>query len=399
MRAIQYYGPQNIKLENVMVKPPQAGEIVVKVESALTCGTDVKTFRRGHPVLIKNIPSGFGHEFAGIVDRVGAGVKNVKVGDRVVAANSAPCGKCFYCRREEYNLCENLDLLNGAYAEYITVPARIVEKNTIIIPNSLSFDKAAFNLGCRTQNFEAANSSVQKGESLYDTVKFFESIGCDAVVIRHPKENYYNDLVGRISIPVVSGGDGTGNHPSQSLLDLMTIREEFGHFEGLKIVIVGDIVHSRVAHSNYEIMKRLGMEVYTSGPKQFEEPGYNYVDFDKILPEVDIVMLLRVQHERHHEAPDADLACPDVPDLHHRLLRHECPDTGNGWEMGMALPPCPVRDRRYHRYDRDFGQEEQIDQEGAQGEEERQGAHAFRDQVPPQEEADTGRRGLIISVS
>ena len=144
MRAIQYYGPQNIKLENVMVKPPQAGEIVVKVESALTCGTDVKTFRRGHPVLIKNIPSGFGHEFAGIVDRVGAGVKNVKVGDRVVAANSAPCGKCFYCRREEYNLCENLDLLNGAYAEYITVPARIVEKNTIIIPNSLSFDKAAF---------------------------------------------------------------------------------------------------------------------------------------------------------------------------------------------------------------------------------------------------------------
>ena len=138
-----------------------------------------------------------------------------------------------------------------------------------------SFDKAAYNLGCRTQNFEAANSSVQKGETLYDTVKFFESIGCDAVVIRHPKENYYEDLIERIKIPVVSGGDGTGNHPSQSLLDLMTIREEFGHFEGLKIVIVGDIVHSRVAHSNYEIMQRLGMEVYTSGPREFEEAGYN----------------------------------------------------------------------------------------------------------------------------
>ena len=164
-----------------------------------------------------------------------------------------------------------------------------------------SFDKAAYNLGCRTQNFEAANSSVQKGETLYDTVKFFESIGCDAVVIRHPKENYYEDLIERIKIPVVSGGDGTGNHPSQSLLDLMTIREEFGHFEGLKIVIVGDIVHSRVAHSNYEIMQRLGMKVYTSGPREFEEAGYNYVDFDKILPEVDIVMLLRVQHERHHD--------------------------------------------------------------------------------------------------
>ena len=144
MKAIQYYGPQNIKYEEVMVKPPEEGEVVVKVMSALTCGTDVKTFRRGHPVLIKTVPSGFGHEFAGIVDKVGKGVDNVKVGDRVVAANSAPCGKCFYCRHEEYNLCENLDLLNGAYAQYITVPARIVKKNMLILPDNLSFDKAAF---------------------------------------------------------------------------------------------------------------------------------------------------------------------------------------------------------------------------------------------------------------
>ena len=144
MKAIQYYGPQNIRYEEVMVKPPEDGEIVVKVMSALTCGTDVKTFRRGHPVLIKNIPSGFGHEFAGIVEKVGRNVDNLKVGDRVVAANSAPCGECFFCKREEYNLCENLDLLNGAYAEYITVPARIVKKNTLILPANLSFDKAAF---------------------------------------------------------------------------------------------------------------------------------------------------------------------------------------------------------------------------------------------------------------
>ena len=144
MRAIQYYGPQNIKYEEVMVKPPEEGEVVVKVISALTCGTDVKTYRRGHPVLIKSVPSGFGHEFAGIVDRVVKGVENFKEGDRVVAANSAPCGKCFYCRREEYNLCENLDLLNGAYAEYITVPARIVKKNMLVLPENLSFDKAAF---------------------------------------------------------------------------------------------------------------------------------------------------------------------------------------------------------------------------------------------------------------
>ena len=144
MKAIQYYGPQDIRYEEVMIKPPEEGEVVVKVMSALTCGTDVKTFRRGHPVLIKNVPSGFGHEFAGIIEKVGKGVDNFKVGDRVVAANSAPCGECFFCRHEEYNLCENLDLLNGAYAEYITVPARIVKKNMLILPNNLSFDKAAF---------------------------------------------------------------------------------------------------------------------------------------------------------------------------------------------------------------------------------------------------------------
>ena len=144
MKAVLYYGPQNIKYEETMIKPLDKGEILVKIGAALTCGTDVKTFRRGHPVLIKKIPSGFGHEFAGTVVKVSEGVTNVKVGDRVVCANSAPCGECFYCKRGEYNLCENLDLLNGAYAEYIVVPSRIVEKNTIILPDDLPFEKAAF---------------------------------------------------------------------------------------------------------------------------------------------------------------------------------------------------------------------------------------------------------------
>ena len=144
MKAVLFYGPQNIKYEETMIKPLEKGEILVKIGAALTCGTDVKTFRRGHPVLIKNIPSGFGHEFAGTVEKVSEGVTNVKPGDRVVCANSAPCGECFYCKRGEYNLCENLDLLNGAYAEYIVVPERIVRKNTIILPDSLPFYKAAF---------------------------------------------------------------------------------------------------------------------------------------------------------------------------------------------------------------------------------------------------------------
>lgn len=144
MNSIQYWGPGDIRLEEVNVKPLDEGEVLVKVESALTCGTDVKTYKRGHPVLIKQIPSGFGHEFAGVVAKLGKEVEGFEVGDRVVAANSAPCGKCFYCRKEEYNLCENLDLLNGAYAEYITVPARIVQKNMLKLPDGLSFDRAAF---------------------------------------------------------------------------------------------------------------------------------------------------------------------------------------------------------------------------------------------------------------
>ena len=144
MKAVLFYGPQDIRYEDTMIKPLAEGEILVKIKAALTCGTDVKTYRRGHPVLIKEIPSGFGHEFSGIVEKVSSSVKNVKVGDRVVCANSAPCGECFYCKKEEFNLCENLNLLNGAYAEYIVVPKRIVEKNTLILPNDLDFEKAAF---------------------------------------------------------------------------------------------------------------------------------------------------------------------------------------------------------------------------------------------------------------
>lgn len=144
MNAVRFYAPENIKYEEVEIKPPKANEVQVKIEAALTCGTDLKTYRRGHPVLIKHTPSGFGHEFSGIVEAVGKNVQGFNIGDRVVAANSAPCGKCFFCIRGEYNLCEDLEFLNGAYAEYINVPERIVQKNLIKIPDSMSFEEAAF---------------------------------------------------------------------------------------------------------------------------------------------------------------------------------------------------------------------------------------------------------------
>ena len=166
MKAVLYYGPQNIKYEETMIKPLAEGEILVKIESALTCGTDVKTYRRGHPVLIKSVPSGFGHEFAGTVAKLGKGVTKFKAGDRVVAANSAPCGECFFCKRGEYNLCENLDLLNGAYAEYIVIPKRIVEKNTLIVPDNLSFDKAAFCEPLANVVHGVERTEIKKGDTV-----------------------------------------------------------------------------------------------------------------------------------------------------------------------------------------------------------------------------------------
>ena len=166
MKAVLYYGPQNIKYEETMIKPLEKGEILVKVDSALTCGTDVKTYRRGHPVLIKKVPSGFGHEFAGIVEEVAEGVTEFKTGDRVVAANSAPCGDCFYCKRGEYNLCENLDLLNGAYAEYIVIPERIVKKNTLIVPDNLSLEKAAFCEPLANVVHGAARTEIKPGQTV-----------------------------------------------------------------------------------------------------------------------------------------------------------------------------------------------------------------------------------------
>lgn len=168
-----------------------------------------------------------------------------------------------------------------------------------------SFDMAALKLGCKTMNFEAETSSMKKGETLYDTVKTFESFGVDAVVIRHREDEYYKQLE-NIKIPILNGGDGTKDHPSQSLLDLYTIKEEFGHFEGLKVLIVGDIKHSRVAHSNIKVMERLGMKVYTSGPEEFKDDNLEFVNFDEYLPKVDIVMLLRIQLERHSEEMKID---------------------------------------------------------------------------------------------
>ncbi|MED2976026.1 aspartate carbamoyltransferase catalytic subunit [Bacillus swezeyi] len=165
-----------------------------------------------------------------------------------------------------------------------------------------SFEVAEKKLGMNILNLDGVSTSVQKGETLYDTVRTLESIGADVCVIRHSQDHYYEELVGHVGIPVINAGDGCGQHPTQSLLDLMTIHEEFNRFDGLTVSIHGDIRHSRVARSNAEVLTRLGATVLFSGPDEWrdEDNAYGtYVSADEAVANSDVVMLLRIQHERH----------------------------------------------------------------------------------------------------
>jgi L-iditol 2-dehydrogenase len=144
MRAQVFYGPGDLRFEDIPVPEPEPGGVVVRVEAALTCGTDVKTLRRGHPVMIPHVPTVFGHELAGVVTAVGRGASGVKEGDRVVAANSAPCGRCRLCAANRPNLCEDLLFVNGAYGEHIALPPRLVARNVVPISPRLAASTAAF---------------------------------------------------------------------------------------------------------------------------------------------------------------------------------------------------------------------------------------------------------------
>jgi len=164
MKAVRFYAPGKIVLEDVDI--PQIGpdEVLVKVETALTCGTDVKMFKRGHPKV--KPPITLGHEFSGTVAEAGKNATNrFKKGDRVAVANSAPCNSCFFCKSGKPNLCERLlealigFSVDGAYAEYIRVPAPIVKQNTYVIPDDVSFEEAALlePLACAVNGNDAAN--------------------------------------------------------------------------------------------------------------------------------------------------------------------------------------------------------------------------------------------------
>lgn len=165
MRAVMFYAPKEIRLVEVPIPRPRSGEVLIKVGAALTCGTDFKAYRQGHPVLLGELPSPFGHELSGTIIEVGPGVANFTAGDRVVAANSAPCDNCFYCRKGQNQLCDHLKLHNGAYAEYNLVPAQIVKHNLYRLSSTLNFADAALTepLACALHAVDAL--TIHPGES------------------------------------------------------------------------------------------------------------------------------------------------------------------------------------------------------------------------------------------
>src|SRR5438876_3298718 len=161
MKAAVLNGKEDLRIQELPEPPLQSGEVRISIQAALTCGTDLKVFKRGYHARMIVPPAVFGHELAGVISEIRSPKSKVRnwdwrVGDRVVAANSAPCGHCFYCQRNQENLCDDLLFLNGAYAESIVVPARLVGKNLLRLKPETSFRDAALTepLACVVQGIE-----------------------------------------------------------------------------------------------------------------------------------------------------------------------------------------------------------------------------------------------------
>jgi len=156
MRAAVLHGKEDVRIERVEVPRLEPGDVLLRTKAALTCGTDAKVFRRGYHARMIAPPTLFGHEVAGVVEAVGPGPHGIEPGARVVAANSAPCGDCEYCRRGRESLCDDLLFWNGAYAELVRIPARVARRNLIRIPEGVSFRDAAMTepLACVVRGIE-----------------------------------------------------------------------------------------------------------------------------------------------------------------------------------------------------------------------------------------------------
>jgi len=226
MMAAVLYGKEHLQVEPVAIPTIESGDILVRVKVALTCGTDVKVFRRGYHARMIVPPAVFGHELAGDVVAAGEGVTGFSVGDRVVAANSAPCDECYFCRRGLENLCEDLLFNNGAYAEYIRIPARIVEKNTYRIPENVGYRDAALiePLACVIRGLEETAPRAGDDVAILGLgpiglmfVKLAKLYGCRVIAVgRRPTQLERAAALGADEL-VVAGDD---SNPVKKIRDL-----------------------------------------------------------------------------------------------------------------------------------------------------------------------------------
>lgn len=215
-----------------------------------------------------------------------------------------------------------------------------------------SFEVAEKRLGAQVLNFAAAASSVEKGESIYDTVRTLESMGIDGGVIRLKPIGLLGELAENIKVPLINAGDGNNEHPTQALLDLYTMRKQFGAVQGLTVSIIGDILHSRVARSNLWGLTKLGAKVQFCAPANMQAPELAehaaYVSMDEAL-KADVVMMLRIQLERHESGKlksaeeyraqyglTAERAARMAP---HAIIMHPAP-VNRGVEIDDELVEC-----------------------------------------------------------
>lgn len=238
------------------------------------------------------------------------------------------------------DILEIFELANEFQRKQFIITKQLFAANLFFEPSTrtkTSFDVAERKLHIESLDFQPEHSSINKGETLLDTVKTFEAIGADVLVIRHRSDNWAEAITPHVSIPIINGGAGKKDHPTQSLLDAYTIYQEFGRFEGLNIVIAGDIKHSRVAHSSLEILEKLGATIYVSGAQEHmdEINSYPYVAIDEAVGLADALMLLRIQHERHEtggQAVDGYLAQYGLTMERERMMK----------EQAIIMHPGPV---------------------------------------------------------
>jgi L-iditol 2-dehydrogenase len=164
--AAVLFGQENLRLETVADPTPASGEVVIQVAAATTCGTDLKVWRRGGHAKMLKPPTLFGHEAAGRIVAMGRDVRGWQVGDRVVANNSAPCMNCFFCQRQEYSLCPNLTWNNGTFAQYLKIPAQIVQHNLLPLPEDLPDALASMTEPLACVMHGVARSNIKPGDKV-----------------------------------------------------------------------------------------------------------------------------------------------------------------------------------------------------------------------------------------